>query len=186
MESHCWVFADELNSMVLPENANQGVKLSISLTWLRGVEDPITWAPSLGNSWRTTEDIKDNWERSQNLMSHVFNLDPDMLKVGNGGMSTEEYRSHFSIWVISNVLGNATLFLLITFAAYRGGRFPSGYKAWFSIALFGLVDATFFKVIIDSQPLTVAILAALLFGESIGVVGWSCRPYPWCTMTSTS
>ena len=27
------------------------------------------------------------------------------------------------------------------------------------------------QVIIDSQPLTVAVLAALLFGESIGVVG---------------
>ncbi|KAF6153127.1 hypothetical protein GIB67_034849 [Kingdonia uniflora] len=38
---------------------------------------------------------------SQNLMSHVFNLDPDMLEVGNKGMSTEEYCSHFSIWVIS-------------------------------------------------------------------------------------
>ncbi|KAF6140125.1 hypothetical protein GIB67_028931, partial [Kingdonia uniflora] len=38
---------------------------------------------------------------SQNLMSHVFNLDPDMLEVGNGGMSIEEYRSHISIWVIS-------------------------------------------------------------------------------------
>ncbi|KAF6168801.1 hypothetical protein GIB67_042108 [Kingdonia uniflora] len=37
---------------------------------------------------------------SQNLMSHVFNLDPDMLEVGNRGVSIEEYRSHFSIWVI--------------------------------------------------------------------------------------
>ncbi|KAF6149691.1 hypothetical protein GIB67_017424 [Kingdonia uniflora] len=70
MESHCWVFADELNSMALSENANQGVKLFISLTWLRlnerGVEDPTAWAPSLGNSWRTTEDIKDNWESMTN------------------------------------------------------------------------------------------------------------------------
>lgn len=29
----------------------------------------------------------------------------------------------------------------------------------------------YLQVIIDSQPLTVAILAALLFGESIGLVG---------------
>nr|GMC77610.1 alpha-galactosidase isoform X2 [Ipomoea batatas] len=27
--------------------------------------------------------------------------DPDMLEVGNGGMSTEEYRSHFSIWALA-------------------------------------------------------------------------------------
>nr|CAB3452998.1 unnamed protein product [Digitaria exilis] len=26
--------------------------------------------------------------------------DPDMLEVGNGGMTTEEYRSHFSIWAL--------------------------------------------------------------------------------------
>ncbi|KAF3444250.1 hypothetical protein FNV43_RR13940 [Rhamnella rubrinervis] len=78
-------------------------------------------------------------------------------------------------------------FLLIAFAASRGRRFPSGILAWFSIAVFGLVDAACFQgflaqglektsaglgsVIIDSQPLTVAILASLLFGESIGFVG---------------
>ena len=27
-----------------------------------GVEDPATWAPAVGNSWRTTGDIKDNWK----------------------------------------------------------------------------------------------------------------------------
>jgi alpha-galactosidase len=26
--------------------------------------------------------------------------DPDMLEVGNGGMTTEEYRAHFSLWSI--------------------------------------------------------------------------------------
>ena len=29
----------------------------------RGQEDPATWAPSIGNSWRTTGDIEDNWNR---------------------------------------------------------------------------------------------------------------------------
>lgn len=79
--------------------------------------------------------------------------------------------------------------LLVGFAASRGRKMPSGVEAWVSIALFGLVDATCFQgflaeglerttaglgsVIIDSQPLTVAILASLLFGESIGLVGVS-------------
>jgi alpha-galactosidase len=27
--------------------------------------------------------------------------DPDMLEVGNGGMSEAEYRSHFSIWALA-------------------------------------------------------------------------------------
>jgi alpha-galactosidase len=29
--------------------------------------------------------------------------DPDMLEVGNGGMTTEEYRAHFSIWALAKV-----------------------------------------------------------------------------------
>ncbi|KEH34563.1 DMT(drug/metabolite transporter) superfamily permease [Medicago truncatula] len=78
-------------------------------------------------------------------------------------------------------------FLLVAFAAFRGRALPSGFNAWLSIAIFALVDAACFQgflaeglqktsaglgsVIIDSQPLTVAVLAALLFGESIGVVG---------------
>ncbi|MCD9560088.1 hypothetical protein HAX54_018530 [Datura stramonium] len=77
--------------------------------------------------------------------------------------------------------------MLVGFAVSRGRNFPSGFTAWLSITLFALVDATCFQgflaeglqrtsaglgsVIIDSQPLTVAVLAALLFGESIGSVG---------------
>lgn len=30
-------------------------------------------------------------------------LDPDMLEVGNGGMTNDEYIVHFSIWAISKV-----------------------------------------------------------------------------------
>ncbi|KAJ8752171.1 hypothetical protein K2173_003779 [Erythroxylum novogranatense] len=78
-------------------------------------------------------------------------------------------------------------FLLVAFAIFNGRPMPSGFIAWLSIFLFALVDATFFQgflaeglqrttaglgsVIIDSQPLTVAILATFLFGESIGFVG---------------
>lgn len=34
----------------------------------------------------------------------LYISDPDMLEVGNGGMTTEEYRSHFSIWSLVKVL----------------------------------------------------------------------------------
>uniref|UniRef100_A0ACD5TNN6 Uncharacterized protein n=1 Tax=Avena sativa TaxID=4498 RepID=A0ACD5TNN6_AVESA len=77
--------------------------------------------------------------------------------------------------------------LVVAFAAARGRKQPSGWAAWGAIAAFGLVDAACFQgflteglqktsaglgsVIIDSQPLTVAILAALFFGESIGAIG---------------
>lgn len=30
-------------------------------------------------------------------------LDPDMLEVGNGGMTYEEYKGHFSIWALMKV-----------------------------------------------------------------------------------
>ncbi|GFZ15810.1 alpha-galactosidase 2 [Actinidia rufa] len=76
-----------------------------------GQENPATWAPSIGNSWRTTGDIKDTWDsmtsradQNDAWASYAgpggWN-DPDMLEVGNGGMSTEEYRSHFSIWALA-------------------------------------------------------------------------------------
>jgi alpha-galactosidase len=64
-----------------------------------------------GNLWRTTGDIQDNW----NSMSHIgFDLqpgrekyawaghwnDPDMLEIGNGGMTDAEYQTHMSLWCI--------------------------------------------------------------------------------------
>ncbi|KAK7278328.1 hypothetical protein RJT34_23356 [Clitoria ternatea] len=76
-----------------------------------GWEDPATWARSVGNSWRTTGDIEDNWismtsiaDANDRWASYAgpggWN-DPDMLEVGNGGMTTEEYRAHFSIWALA-------------------------------------------------------------------------------------
>ncbi|PON41249.1 Glycoside hydrolase [Parasponia andersonii] len=75
-----------------------------------GQDDPATWAPKIGNSWRTTGDISDNWESmttraDENDKWASFAApggwnDPDMLEVGNGGMTVEEYRAHFSIWAL--------------------------------------------------------------------------------------
>ncbi|KMT16789.1 hypothetical protein BVRB_2g042760 [Beta vulgaris subsp. vulgaris] len=75
-----------------------------------GVDDPALWAGEVGNSWRTTEDINDSWAS----MTTIADLndkwasyagpggwnDPDMLEVGNGGMTYHEYRAHFSIWAL--------------------------------------------------------------------------------------
>ncbi|KAI4384579.1 hypothetical protein MLD38_002710 [Melastoma candidum] len=75
-----------------------------------GVEDPALWAGKVGNSWRTTDDINDSWAS----MTTIADLndkwaayagpggwnDPDMLEVGNGGMTYQEYRAHFSIWAL--------------------------------------------------------------------------------------
>lgn len=73
-----------------------------------GDDNPATWAGALGNSWRTTPDIKDNWDSmylriqlNEPLWHYAASYgwnDPDMLEVGNGGMTTTEYITHFSFW----------------------------------------------------------------------------------------
>ncbi len=75
-----------------------------------GVNAPWTWAPEVGNLWRTTGDISDNWNSLKSIVNQNAPLaayagpgawnDPDMLEIGNGGMTDTEYRSHFSIWAM--------------------------------------------------------------------------------------
>ncbi|MFT4082676.1 MAG: glycoside hydrolase family 27 protein [Nocardioides sp.] len=74
-----------------------------------GNYEPWTWGTEAGGQlWRTTGDISDSYgsmlsiaEQNSELASYAgpgsWN-DPDMLEVGNGGMTTTEYRSHFSLW----------------------------------------------------------------------------------------
>ena len=77
------------------------------------------WMPACGNLWRTTMDIKDNWQSMVGIIDVNGNLaayagpghwnDPDMLEVGNCGMSINEYRAHFSLWCVMAaplILGN--------------------------------------------------------------------------------
>jgi alpha-galactosidase len=85
-----------------------------------GTHQPWLWAASVGgNLWRTTPDISDGWVgKARNLdwfgVLDILDLqvgletyagpghwnDPDMLEVGNGGMTLEQYRAHFSLWAI--------------------------------------------------------------------------------------
>lgn len=83
-----------------------------------GTAKPWLWAKDVGNLWRTTGDIQDCWDCKRDWggmgVVHILDLqdglesyagpghwnDPDMLEVGNGGMSTTEYRSHFSLWCL--------------------------------------------------------------------------------------
>jgi alpha-galactosidase len=69
------------------------------------------WGPQVGaNLWRTTGDVSDNYYRMAEIGFSQAGLapfagpghwnDPDMLEVGNGGMSLDEYRTHMSLWAI--------------------------------------------------------------------------------------
>ena len=84
---------------------------------------PWLWAADIGNLWRTTGDISDKWTSMKKWpdgsccemgMMDIVDLqvglesfagpghwnDPDMLEVGNGGMTATEYRTHFSLWCL--------------------------------------------------------------------------------------
>ncbi|MDQ6706850.1 MAG: glycoside hydrolase family 27 protein [Acidobacteriota bacterium] len=74
-----------------------------------GRDEVWKWAPDVdGNSWRTTGDISDTWDSMSKIGFEQSDLapwakpghwnDPDMLEIGNGGMSEIEYRTHMSLW----------------------------------------------------------------------------------------
>ncbi|MDP9794134.1 alpha-galactosidase [Catenuloplanes nepalensis] len=75
-----------------------------------GTSQPWTWAADVGNLWRTTGDISDNWSSVRSIIATNAPLypyagpghwnDPDMLEVGNGGMTATEYRTHMSMWAM--------------------------------------------------------------------------------------
>lgn len=70
-----------------------------------------TWGAKVGgNLWRTTGDISDHWTSMiANVEKQVPTApyagpghwnDPDMLEIGNGHMTDEEYRTHMSLWAL--------------------------------------------------------------------------------------
>lgn len=73
-----------------------------------GTACPWDWGSKAGNMWRTTHDIFANWT---SIMA-IYNMsikhyastsaghwnDPDMLEVGNGKLTEDENRAHFSLW----------------------------------------------------------------------------------------
>ncbi|TCO46710.1 alpha-galactosidase [Actinocrispum wychmicini] len=104
---------------------NQGVDAKLRYTTMRdalrktgrpivfslcewGENQPWTWASDVGHLWRTTGDISDSYDSMLAIAKKNWTLsafagpghwnDPDMLEVGNGGMTATEYQSHFSLW----------------------------------------------------------------------------------------
>jgi alpha-galactosidase len=82
-----------------------------------GSSKPWTWANGVGQLWRTTGDIAPCWDCKKKWQTGLKTLldqqiplaafagpghwnDPDMLEVGNKGMTFAEWRSHFSLWCV--------------------------------------------------------------------------------------
>lgn len=109
-----WCHAEDLNprtQYALMRKAYQSTKRPIVYSicnW--GTKHTTIWAPAIGNLWRTTEDIRDRFasvleildinNRSAAVAGPGHWNDPDMLEVGNGGMSDNEYGAHFSLWAL--------------------------------------------------------------------------------------
>jgi alpha-galactosidase len=84
-----------------------------------GTAKPWLWARGIGHLWRTTGDISDcfecknkgddglSWAQILDLEAPIASYagpggwnDPDMLEVGNGGLTASESRAHFSMWAM--------------------------------------------------------------------------------------
>ncbi len=117
-----WCFADGLDQRDAYQKMSQALRASgraivFSICeW--GSSRPWSWAPGVGQLWRATGDIQDCWDCSKSWggmgVSHIVDLmadlypyagpghwnDPDMLEVGNGGLTLAENRAHFSLWCL--------------------------------------------------------------------------------------
>ena len=84
-----------------------------------GWNKPWKWGGKAGNVWRTTPDIQPNWTSVVGIYEVNVRLDkyaqpgafndPDMLEVGNGSLTVEENKSHFTLWSMMAaplILGN--------------------------------------------------------------------------------
>ena len=73
-----------------------------------GRAKPWHWGSKAGNMWRTTMDISPSWSRIVMIYRFTIGLykhagvghwnDPDMLEVGNGKLTDNENKAHFSLW----------------------------------------------------------------------------------------
>ncbi len=84
-----------------------------------GRNNPENWAWNTGNLWRISQDIIPNWKWINTIYNMNLKLgkyagpghwnDPDMLEVGNGKLTYEENKTHFSLWCMMAsplILGN--------------------------------------------------------------------------------
>ena len=68
----------------------------------------LDWQPAVGNLWRTTSDIHPDWTHLDSIIQKNIPLapmagpgawnDPDMLEIGNTGLTATENQTHMSMW----------------------------------------------------------------------------------------
>ncbi|KAG6331627.1 hypothetical protein ID866_7464 [Astraeus odoratus] len=75
-----------------------------------GREQVWLWGRKYGQSWRTTDDIEPNWRSITYILNrnsfHAWandfygHNDMDMLEIGNGDLTYEEAKTHFTAWAL--------------------------------------------------------------------------------------
>ncbi|KJA21424.1 glycoside hydrolase family 27 protein [Hypholoma sublateritium FD-334 SS-4] len=75
-----------------------------------GRNEPWNWARTLGQSWRTTNDTYPEWSAITSILNQnsfyswasdfYGHNDLDMLEVGNGNITFDEAKSHFTAWAL--------------------------------------------------------------------------------------
>jgi alpha-galactosidase len=145
-----------------------------------GQDSVWTWGAGVGNMWRTTGDINDSFGSLLSIFHANVKLaayagpggwnDPDMLEVGNGGMSYTEDRSEFSLWaemaaplIAGNDLPNsspATLSILGNRDVIAVDQDPLGRQGT-QISSSGGLDVL-------AKPLAGGDVAVVLFNENSG------------------
>ena len=101
------------------KRASEGKKPIVYSICEWGWNGPYKWGAKAGNLWRTTADIRPIWPwikilYDKTVIRHEYSgigsyNDPDMLEVGNGKLTLNQNRAHFSLWCMMNaplILGN--------------------------------------------------------------------------------
>jgi alpha-galactosidase len=75
-----------------------------------GISEPWTWGRPYGQSWRIAPDLDGSWPSLMSVLDVAAKAwryggpagwnDADMLQVGNGVLTPDEERAHFSLWSI--------------------------------------------------------------------------------------
>ena len=132
------------------------------------------------------EKEKEEYDEDEQEFPALFYVTPFFLW-GTSMVSMKEVLPLTSPMFVAAVRLIPAGLIIILWAMSKNRKFPKNAKGWLAVSLFALIDGAMFQgflaeglvktsaglgsVIIDSQPLTVAVLASILFGETLGASG---------------
>jgi alpha-galactosidase len=99
---------DAMRDAIAAATAKTGHPMVFSICEKTDYGVPNSDWPTVGNLWRTTDDIHTDWTRLDSIIDQNIPLaslagpgawnDPDMLEIGNSGLTATEQQTQFSMW----------------------------------------------------------------------------------------